>query len=151
MRRTVELAGIQNIYISHPNELADVFTRCGPLGSVHAVLNATAKRHRHIVVVSADMPGLTATVLSRLAAAPDAKALVCYEAYMMPLRLRVQAKWLRLATRTLKAGDDVALGSFLDQIPVLRLETVPSEAKCFVNLNSPQDWRDFSGTPVNQI
>ena len=137
--------GLDKIYISRPDIIADDIPGYGPLSGVHAVLRHAMGHHTHLVFVPVDMPCLTADVIRRLASAPSDKALVHYDSHTLPFRLTVETQWLELADRLLRGGNNVSLKHFQAQIENrLALGISDLDKQAFHNINTPEEWQSFT-------
>ncbi len=138
-------AGIKNIYISHPDFIADIIPESGPLSGVHAILNNVEKLHKHIIFIPIDMPALTSSLIEKLISAPDNAPLVQFESYKMPFRLSTDRQWFELAERLLQAREDVSLGNFQNNISnSIKIKTLDNEQHYFQNINTSEEWSNFN-------
>ncbi len=142
--------GLNKIYISRPDAIADYIPGQGPLGGIHAVLyqallsHVKGELHTHLVLVAVDMPCLTPDVIDRLIHAPAEKDLVRYDAYPIPFRLAVKPHCFELADHLLCEGNNVSLRHFQSQIKKKHiLDTRGLDLQVFRNLNTPEEWQDF--------
>ncbi len=144
MRDMLKHAGLNKIYISRPNIIADEIPGHGPLSGVHAVLHHVMGHNTHLVFVPIDMPCLTPDVIGRLINAPFDKPLVHYASYTMPFRVAVKKQWFELVDRLLRSGNNVSLKNFQAQIENrLALDADDSANHTFRNINTPEEWRNF--------
>ena len=142
MEAVLRRAGLESIYISHPDFIPDETPRCGPLGGVYSILKNVSRRHEHIIFVPIDMPDITPDAIAELISAPDEAPLVHFEGYKMPFRISVGQN--KVAEELLKAGGDVSLGNLQDNISgCLRIKTDINQNH-FRNINTPEEWRAFS-------
>ncbi len=124
--------------------LPDAWPGQGPLGAVVSVLGRT--RAESNLIVACDMPRLTAAFLERLMDAmeaavsgPDVIAATGPAAQIQPLcavwRQRAHAR----VERAFAAGERSVMALLTGK--GLRVELVEtSEAVCFQNVNTPEDW-----------
>ena len=137
-------AGLENIYVSGPDHIADEIRRRGPLGGIHAVLRHIGDAHAHLVFAPVDMPALNAGLIRRLMDAPAPYALVHYARHKMPFRLSTDKAWFELADSLLHDGKNVSLGYFQECIPGrLILEGADGDRSAFANINTLGEWRHF--------
>ena len=145
MQSILSEAGMQNLYVSHPQSIPDDMPGHGPLSGIHAILKQVLKHHTHILFVPVDMPGLTSSLIKRLVEAPCAAPLVHYASYNMPFRLIAQRQWFELAGRLLQKKSDVSLGTFQEHIAgSLVIESTGLDQHAFRNVNTPEQWDDFA-------
>lgn len=137
-------AGLEKIYISRADIIADEIPGHGPLSGVHAVLLHAMGHHTHVVFVPVDMPCLTPDVIGKLVHAPTNKTLVHYDSYTMPFQLAVEQQWFELIDRQLRDGGDVSLRHFQSQIEDrLALDAKDLNKNAFRNINTPEEWQNF--------
>jgi molybdopterin-guanine dinucleotide biosynthesis protein A len=67
MRDLLWQAGVDDVYLSGADGIADIFTERGPLGGIHAAVIALTDHFTHLLFVPVDMPLLQPAQLSRLA------------------------------------------------------------------------------------
>lgn len=143
-------AGLDKIYISRPDIIADEIPGHGPLSGVHAVLRHAMGHHTHLVFAPVDMPCLTPDVVSRLISASSDKALVHYDSHTLPFRLAVETRCLELADRLLRSGGDVSLMHFQAQIEdSLAFDISDLDKQTFHNINTPEEWQNFTEKEVS--
>ena len=143
-------AGLDKIYISRPDIIADDIPGHGPLSGVHAVLHHAMGHHTHLIFVPVDMPCLTPNVIGGLINAPSDKALVHYDSHTLPFRLAVETQWLELADQPLRSGGDVSLMHFQAQIEdSLAFDISDLDKQTFHNINTPEEWQNFTEKEVS--
>ena len=124
--------------------LPDAWPGQGPLGGVVSVLGRTEAESN--LIVACDMPGLTAAYLERLMAAmeaavtrPDVMAASGPAARIEPLCAVWRRSTHRRVERAFAAGERSVMAVLTgEDLLVELLET--SEAACFQNVNTPEDW-----------
>jgi molybdopterin-guanine dinucleotide biosynthesis protein A len=67
MRDLLWQAGVDDVYLSGADGIADIFTERGPLGGIHAAVTALTDHFTHLLFVPVDMPLMQPAQLSRLA------------------------------------------------------------------------------------
>lgn len=138
-------AGVETIYISHPDNIADEISGRGPLSGIHAILRHVMGRHAHLIFVPIDMPGLTPSLLRQLVDAPSHAALVHFASYKMPFRLSVDKRYFDLAGRLLREEQNISLGHFQEHIgDVVTLTVDKQTEQAFDNINTQDEWVAFN-------
>ena len=137
-------AGIDNIYISRSDAIADKIPKRGPVSGIHALLDYLLTREkvqdRYLVIVPVDMPCLAPELIAKLKTA-RAAALVFYAGHKMPFRLRVDKQMFALLDKLLCAGKNLSLGKFQDFIAdKIILELTEAEQAAFHNINTQEEW-----------
>lgn len=119
----VTIVGSQQLYGAFAETIEDIYPDCGPLGGIHAALNAT--RTDLNLILSVDMPAMTADFLQWL----SGRAANCRELAVVPYAAggpqplcAIYHQSLRpLAEEALKSGD-YKIGNMLTLAPT-----------CFIN------------------
>lgn len=144
MERVLRNAGVDAVYTSRHDAIADKIPGHGPLSGIHAVLTQIPPDISHIVFVPVDMPELNVSLIRQLMTAPDDVPLVRFEQYALPFRLATNVTWRWLAEKMLGKNHDVSLTSFQKNIPgACLLDNGPINPRCFANINTPDEWNRY--------
>lgn len=133
----------RSIAVSGVEVVADTFQGCGPLGGIHAGLNAA--KTDYSFVVACDMPfinGRAVSYLALMAAGFDA-AVPFVDGHFHPLHAVYHRRCLVPIERMLLAGQCRVIDFYpeigLRRISRAELSQFDPELKMLSNLNSPQD------------
>ncbi len=153
MIRVVEEIGCSTVVVSGFVDgyhcINDINKNCGPMGGIHAVLQAAIKENmpRAWLFVPVDMPAITPGLLARLsssACAGDYDA-ACFENNPLPLFIKLNNHVINcLNNMELKflSGQKIAVKDFLGNMKICR-HTVSAEERPFlVNTNTPEEWHE---------
>ena len=144
-RQILLQAGIDNVYISRADVIADKIPKRGPLSGIHALLGYLLEMEKfkdmYLIVVPVDMPCLEPSLIDNLKSA-RAAALVFYAGYKMPFRLRVDKQMFQLLDKLLRDGKNLSLGNFQDFIEdKIILELTEADQQAFYNINTQEEWQ----------
>jgi molybdopterin-guanine dinucleotide biosynthesis protein A len=121
--------------------VADLLPGAGPLGGIHAALNAIAAPAAF--VVACDMPLLDASVVARQIVVwrdTDADALApLLHGRPEPLHAVYATSCLPAIEDQIRRGD-CRVHALFDAIRVCFWEPDPADARAFTNVNTPEDW-----------
>ena len=122
--------------------LSDIQPGLGPIGALHT-LSVHYSNHR-VVVVPVDMPLLETAVIEELCESGlEQQSTLHYEGYHFPLLLCLdETTTFHLAKRLKQDVHDLSIASFLRDIGASQLAP-PKDKSQFINLNKPEEWRDF--------
>lgn len=136
-------AGVEHTFLSGPDGIRDILQDRGPLGGMHACMNALAADFSHLLFVPVDMPLLRPEQLRRLSLEASAAEALHYAEQVFPLRLvlspRVRGK---LAMQLAEGEQDRR--SIKELMRALDSEALPQPepaTKSFINVNTPQEWQ----------
>jgi molybdopterin-guanine dinucleotide biosynthesis protein A len=143
MSGLLRLAGIHDVFTSGPDGIQDMLPGRGPLGGMHACMNALAGQFSHALFVPTDMPLLSTTQISNLAwHGSDAEALFYLEQFF-PLRLSLSPQTRGKLALQLMTGIESrrSIKNFIRSLETDSLPTEHCDLKSFANINTPQEWR----------
>ncbi|GGD93024.1 molybdenum cofactor guanylyltransferase [Paenibacillus nasutitermitis] len=133
--------------VSGPEELGISFTQdsypeCGPLAGLHAALSA-APEEGYAFVMACDMPVLSIPLLLRMAAAAQANQPV--DAILtagQPFHALYHTDAARVIQQQLERGDFRVM-HMLERLRSVTVSLTEEEAAAYVNLNTPEIYRQF--------
>lgn len=145
-------AGVEHTFLSGPDGIRDILHGRGPLGGMHACMNALAADFSHLLFVPVDMPLLRPEQLRRLALeASDAEALH-YADQVFPLRLalspRVRGK---LAVQLAESEQGrCSIKELMRALDSQSLAPAERDPESFININTPREWQALHERPAKQ-
>ena len=148
MKMLLQQAGIESVYVSHATGITDTIKNKGPLGGVHATLEALQNTYDFLLYLPVDMPDLTPALLQQLLAASNHAKAVRFEDYMLPFRLKTDAVSSQEIEITLKETAHYSLHTFQEGLDVLKLPVHVTDATCFANINTPDEWQKYTEEPL---
>jgi molybdenum cofactor guanylyltransferase len=145
-------AGVEHTFLSGPDGIRDILPGRGPLGGMHACMNALAAEFNHLLFVPVDMPLLRPEQLRRLVLeeAGDAEVLQ-YAEQVFPLRLALSPRvrgslMLHLTMETEKLR---SIQRFIRSLPARSLPVAAPDLAAFINVNTPRDWNSLRQYPFS--
>lgn len=136
-------AGLDPVRVSGPDDLPDHYPGAGPLAGIHAGLVNVAAGAKTLIVLPVDMPGVNIDIIDRLARYDSTASLLRFGDFVFPFRLAVSSEIIEALDRRLRSGGDRSVKSFHASLDEEKLCVASSERARFVNLNTPQQVRDF--------
>ena len=127
-------------------QVQDRYKGCGPLGGIHAGL--LEAKHEAVLVLSCDMPFVSAELTAFLAAKREGFAAVIprCRGHVEPLCAVYARSCLPVIEDLLQAGDNQVRQVFAKvntcYIEEAELERFGDVQQLFFNLNTPQDWQE---------
>lgn len=143
MSSLLRLAGMNDVFISGPQGIPDALAGLGPLGGLHACVEALAGKFCHVLFVPTDMPLLNLQRLRMLAFHAGTADALYYSNHVFPLRLSLSAQTRsKLAAQLIQSESSRrSIKDFIGSLSTQSLPLSDSELECFVNINTPQEWR----------
>lgn len=127
-------------------KVQDRYKGCGPLGGIHTGL--LEAKHEAVLVLSCDMPFVTAELMAFLAAKREGFSVIvprCGER-VEPLCAVYARSCLPVIEDLLQAGDNQVRQVFAKvntcYVEEVELERFGDVQQLFFNLNTPQDWQE---------
>jgi molybdenum cofactor guanylyltransferase len=122
--------------------LPDILPDLGPIGALHT-LSVHYPNHSALVV-PVDMPLLKPALIKQLCESGLQQLLTShYKGYHFPLFLYLdETAIFHLAKRLKQDVHDLSIANFLRDIGTSQLAP-PKDKSQFINLNKPEEWRDF--------
>lgn len=136
-------AGCQQVLISRnqPGYLNDILPDHGPLGGVHAALNALHAGDE-LLVVPVDMPNLSVTFLQSLVdSGREHNQAITVRRRHLPFYLPVTTDTHTLLHQLLTERQERKVVCFLDALNALAF-TGNTDNSIWLNVNTPDDWPD---------
>jgi molybdopterin-guanine dinucleotide biosynthesis protein A len=142
-------------FAEYGSAVNDIFTGCGPLGGIHAALASSSAELNLILAV--DMPFVTAELLGfLLGVAENADSTVTVPRTnrgLQPLCAVYRRDFRSVAEQALQVGNykiDAAFsGVAVRVIDEEELHAAGFFAESFLNVNTPQDYREAGGGPLS--
>lgn len=138
----VTLVGDPAIYaaLGYP-VVPDTLPQRGPLGGIHAALQASAEEW--VLIAGCDMPLIATDVLLHLieAIGPDVDYVtpVTEDGRLQPLLALYHRRCLPFIQNALESGNYKVISA----IAGLRGRRIPAAARSFRNINTPEDWAAY--------
>jgi molybdopterin-guanine dinucleotide biosynthesis protein A len=143
MSRLLQLAGVQDVFLSGPEGIRDILPDRGPLGGMHACMNALAARFSHALFVPVDMPLLDPAQLGELVSYPSEAEALHYAEQFFPLRLALSApaRSKLMLHLTANIESQRSIRNFIRSLQTATPPGIWSDPASYLNVNTPQDWR----------
>lgn len=142
--RTLEAAGVASVHVSGDRpEHGGIVDRVRDKGPVGGLASATEQLpDGYLLVVPVDMPRVQPTLLIRLAQASDTAALIHFEHYVLPLRLRLDAASRTDLSALMALPDDRArsLRALAERVGSTALPLSGNEPGQLADCNTPEQW-----------
>jgi molybdenum cofactor guanylyltransferase len=153
MSALLRQAGVEHTFLSGPDGIRDILPGRGPLGGMHACMNALAADFSHLLFVPVDMPLLRPDQLRRLALEADDAEVLQYSEQVFQLRLALSPRvrgslMLHLTMETEKLR---SIQRFIRSLPARSLPVAAPDLAAFVNVNTPRDWSALRQYPFSAV
>ncbi|MCP4923930.1 MAG: molybdenum cofactor guanylyltransferase [bacterium] len=145
MEKLLQKSGVAHTYISRADKIADRIPGYGPLSGIHSILKGALGHSSHLIFVPIDMPTLSVALIKQLLITKSESPLTYFDQYALPFKIEVDPTWITLIEKTFKEGKEHSLRAFQNQIDSHTLKIDPSEADCFANINTPDEWGKYTG------
>lgn len=136
-------AGVEHTFLSGPDGIRDILPDLGPLGGMHACMNALAADFSHLLFVPVDMPLLKPEQLRRLSLEASAAEALHYAEQVFPLRLALSPRVRGKLAMQLAEGEQ-GRRSIKELMRALDSEALPQperSSESFINVNTPGEWQ----------
>lgn len=130
--------------------MPDQYHELGPVGGIATIMqNIRRDIFSYLLIIPVDMPLLKESMLEKLiykmSVHPYIEA-IHFKGFELPLLIKISNPLTNFINMAIETPSRRSIRWLINQLTKVELETTEDEPKCFVNINTMDEWKSFSNS-----